>query len=168
MRTKWPQWLNMLHYNETIYHDILSKAKRKDMNWFAKFLAQVDTNSFTIGHDGSTEWSLLYLSTSKLNHSCLPNATRDCGSTAENSDSEMIQQMESGKIVTDKDVSSSNLKDSSYIGKTYALRDIKKGEQIAISYLSRANVLCLPTNQRNSYITNTWNFICKCVRCNPK
>ena len=177
MKTKYPQWLNKLHYSDSDYKYYLSSAANDKK--FAKFLAQCIANSFDIGR-GGCDWSVLYLQTSKFNHSCLPNATRTSSTPAVSSDNHDEKKETSingndahnifGKNVVRKTdhLNSLKMNTDSYVGKTCAIRDIKKGEQITISYLSHASHFCLPTNQRNSLIQKDFCFICQCVRCNPR
>ena len=145
-----PKWLDTLYYREDkrkTYYNRMKCAQididpyEQEKQYLSKFMAQVDINSFDVGG-----FHLLYLQTSKINHSCLPNATRnvhckylDCSLKKERSPRECI-------------------------GKIYAIRDIKKGEQITISYLSPDELL-LPTNQRNDAIKKKFGFHCQCIRC---
>jgi hypothetical protein len=87
------------------------------------------TNGLEVGDDPSARGIGIFLTLSRVNHSCIPNANR-----AWNDDL---------KLTT-----------------LYAARDIKKGEQIFISYIhtgSRA--------ERQEYLEKCFNFICKCKAC---
>lgn len=55
--------------------------------------------------------------------------------------------------------------DEHNIGHCIAVRPIKQGEQLFISYLDEMNFKT--TKQRQDYIKEIWDFTCKCEKCVP-
>lgn len=95
------------------------------------------TNCFDIGT--SVTQAALFLHASRFNHSCLPSCDYD------------VRLPYSGAGV------------SKALWHAYAVRDIKKGEEITISYNSRDEL----REDRQHHLLEIWGFECTCEVCDP-
>eukprot|EP01090_Pellita_catalonica_P016409 TRINITY_DN4679_c0_g1_i1.p1 TRINITY_DN4679_c0_g1~~TRINITY_DN4679_c0_g1_i1.p1 ORF type:complete len:408 (+),score=67.70 TRINITY_DN4679_c0_g1_i1:36-1226(+) len=103
---------------------------------FKRSFLQIEANAFRVTID-NVEHICLFPTTSFFNHSCYPNAELR------------------------------NVEENSFACKVALLRDVDPGDEICISYLSPQQ-LYQPQAERQKVIVQnpSWNFKCKCSRCN--
>ena len=155
MKEKHGEWLKILPYYK--------KKVGKKATEFEIFKSQVQRCSF-VRQDSelrSTHFGkkrhILCLYISKINHSCLPNASKSVTLMTFKDSINTIN----GRATAIEDNYDDNIeKQPSGI---HALRDICKGEEITIFY--HPGLLFLPTNQRRIQLKKCYGFDCQCTRC---
>ena len=140
MKKNHPEWLDRLYFHP--------KQAARFRTVKDKFISQVIHNSYqgTVT-ESKEEYFTLYLHISKINHSCMPNVSKHI---MMRSREQMINMLK-------------NIKNNSdfYAQSLFAVRDIKKGEEICLCYHS--GFLFVPKNQRN--LKQNDGFDCICNRC---
>ena len=152
MKEKHNEWLKLLPYYK---RDVSNNATEYEI-----FKSQVSRCAFTelVNTPRSKQTFVLNLLLSKINHSCLPNASK----SIELSNSVTNNNMDNNNNNNDFVDNVACTVDKIPTG-IYAIRDILKGEEITIFY--HPGLLFLPTNQRRMKLKQTYKFDCQCIRC---
>ena len=154
MKEKYDEWLKILPYYKSVIGDNATE--------YEIFKSQVDRCSFRrVDSEIRRTYQgkkirVLYLQMSKINHSCLANASKSVILTNNDNDCNNDNNNDNN------DNNNNDIIDKIASG-IHALRDISKGEEITIFYDPK--LIFLPTNQRRVELLASYAFDCQCVRC---
>lgn len=123
----------------------------EESNTIRTLLAIVNANAFDLDDDKCGKIGLhLHPELSKANHSCSPNAR--------------FLEHDRGDPEAWDCFPARHDQENKAFGILRALKDIKRGQEITISYLSAAEI-CLAYKQRREKLQAAWYFHCRCDKC---